>query len=233
MILSVRSSIRSIAMRRGRARPAGLRTLEDVREVAIVAVPDIHIQPKAAPRSARRRPASPIRACRSARRRWPARGRRRWAICRRVFPEGAIYQVQAALMQHCEKLRDRLALLDPPFSAARDDKLGVGAVRAWRSRFDSKYAAFYYPWLRVVDPLRSPHFAHAGDSAERPCGRTIRANRLSIRRAQGAGQRAAPMGPGCHRLRRRCRARHSQPRRASMRSGPCRAAVCASLARAP
>ena len=73
-----------------------------------------------------------------------------------VFPEGAIYQVQSALIQHCEKLRDRIALLDPPFSAARDDKLGVGAVRAWRSRFDSKYAAFYYPWLRVVDPLRSP-----------------------------------------------------------------------------
>ena len=34
-----------------RARKArGLRTLEDVREIAIVAVPDIHIQPKAAPR---------------------------------------------------------------------------------------------------------------------------------------------------------------------------------------
>jgi phage tail sheath protein FI len=46
-------------------------------------------------------------------------------------------------------------VLDPPFAAARDDKLGVGAARAWRSRFDSKYAAFYYPWLRVVDPLRS------------------------------------------------------------------------------
>ena len=64
--------------------------------------------------------------------------------------------MQSALIQQCEKLRDRIALLDPPFSAARDDKLGVGAVRAWRSRFDSKYAAFYYPWLRVVDPLRSP-----------------------------------------------------------------------------
>ena len=73
-----------------------------------------------------------------------------------VFPESAIYQVQSALIQHCEKLRDRIALLEPPFSASRDDKLGVGAVRAWRSRFDSKYAALYYPWLRVVDPLRSP-----------------------------------------------------------------------------
>ena len=63
--------------------------------------------------------------------------------------------MQAAMVQQCETLRDRIALLDPPFAAARDDKLGVGAVQAWRSRFDSKYAALYYPWLRVVDPLRS------------------------------------------------------------------------------
>ena len=140
-----------------RARKArGLRTLEDVREAAIVAVPDIHIQPKAAPRFSPPPPCIPDPCL--------PLGTPPLAIPRApsvgdlppVFPEGAIYQVQAALIQHCEKLRDRLALLDPPFTAARDDKLGVGAVRAWRSRFDSKYAAFYYPWLRVVDPLRSP-----------------------------------------------------------------------------
>jgi phage tail sheath protein FI len=73
-----------------------------------------------------------------------------------IFSEADIYQVQSGLIQQCEKRRDRIALLDPPFKAARNDRLGVGAVRAWRSRFDSKYAAFYYPWLRVVDPLRSP-----------------------------------------------------------------------------
>jgi len=73
-----------------------------------------------------------------------------------VFSEAEIYQAQTALIAQCEKLRDRIALLDPPFAAARDDKLGVGSARAWRSRFDSKYAAFYYPWLRVVDPAHSP-----------------------------------------------------------------------------
>jgi len=72
-----------------------------------------------------------------------------------VFSEAEIFQVQSEMIEQCENLRDRIALIDPPFSAARDDKVGVGAVRAWRSRFDSKYAAFYYPWLRVVDPLRS------------------------------------------------------------------------------
>ena len=133
----------------------GLRALEDVREVAIVAVPDIHIQPKPTPRFSPPAPCIPDpclpMTVPPAAPRAPSVG-----DLPPVFPESAIYQVQSALIQHCEKLRDRIALLDPPLSAARDDKLGVGAVRAWRSRFDSKYAAFYYPWLRVVDPLRSP-----------------------------------------------------------------------------
>ena len=139
-----------------RARKArGLRTLEDVREIAMVAVPDIHIQPKAAPRFSPPPPCVPDPclpvSVPPAVPRAPSVG-----DLPPVFPESAIYQVQSALIQHCEKLRDRIALLEPPFSASRDDKLGVGAVRAWRSRFDSKYAALYYPWLRVVDPLRSP-----------------------------------------------------------------------------
>ena len=72
-----------------------------------------------------------------------------------IFRDDEIFQVQAALIFLCESLRDRIALLDPPLSVSRDDKLGVGALRTWRKRFDSKYAALYYPWLRVVDPLRS------------------------------------------------------------------------------
>ena len=104
----------------------GLRTLEDVCEVAIVAVPDIHIQPKAAPRFSPPPPCIPDPCLPGERAagafpRAPSVG-----DLPPVFPESAIYQVQSALIQHCEKLRDRIALLDPPFSAARDDKLGVG-----------------------------------------------------------------------------------------------------------
>lgn len=132
----------------------GLRALEEIDEVAIVAIPDIHIQPLAIP------PKSPLIPC------IPdpcLPGPLPLAIPRRpsmgdlppVFSEQEIFQVQSALVQQCEKRRDRIAVLDPPLAAARDDALGVGAVRAWRSRFDSKYAAFYYPWLRVVDPSRS------------------------------------------------------------------------------
>jgi phage tail sheath protein FI len=139
-----------------RARKArGLRTLEEIREVAVVAVPDIHIQPEpparfSPPSPCIPDPCLPLDVPPAAAAPAPSLG-----DLPPVFTEDAIYRVQAALIQHCEKLRDRIALLDPPFSAARDDKLGLGAVRAWRSRFDSKYAAFYYPWLRVVDPMRS------------------------------------------------------------------------------
>jgi phage tail sheath protein FI len=33
--------------------------------------------------------------------------------------------------------------------------LGPTVIRSWRSRFDSSYAALYYPWIRVSDPLRT------------------------------------------------------------------------------
>jgi phage tail sheath protein FI len=134
----------------------GLRALEEVSEVAMVAIPDIHIQPKALPRSSPQPPCIPD-PCLPPGPPSPAAPREpSVGDLPPVFSEGEIFQVQAALIQHCEKLKDRIVLLDPPFAAARDDKLGVSAIQAWRSRFDSKYAALYYPWLRVVDPLRSP-----------------------------------------------------------------------------
>ena len=132
----------------------GLRALEEISEVSILAVPDINIQPQLTPRHQPPPqcipdpclpPGPPSPAIPHA----PSIG-----DLPPKFSESEIFAVQSALVQQCEDLRDRIALLDPPFAAARDDKLGVGAVRAWRSRFDSKYAAFYYPWVRVVDPLR-------------------------------------------------------------------------------
>jgi phage tail sheath protein FI len=132
----------------------GLRALEEISEVAILAVPDINIQPFLPPRYSPRVcvpdpclsdppavAAPPV----------PATG-----DLPPIFSEADIYRVQSALIQQCEKLRDRFGLIDPPYKVARDDKLGVGAALAWRSRFDSKYAAFYYPWLSVVDPLAAP-----------------------------------------------------------------------------
>jgi uncharacterized protein len=136
------------------AKRRGLRALETVDEISLVAVPDIHV-----------RPAPPFRTA-------PPPPPKR-DVCKEgppepvaltvppifpelppVFTDQEIFRVNAALVAHCEEQGDRFALLDSPFSAARDDALGVGAVIAWRSRFESKYGALYYPWLRVLDPLR-------------------------------------------------------------------------------
>jgi hypothetical protein len=48
---------------------------------------------------------------------------------------------------YCEAAGDRIALLAPPPS------LGPEQALRWRSRFDSPFAAAFYPWLDFGDPL--------------------------------------------------------------------------------
>ncbi|MFE7132069.1 phage tail sheath family protein [Streptomyces sp. NPDC057638] len=55
--------------------------------------------------------------------------------------------VESALVTHCELLKDRFAVLDP------QDGLDIERIQAFRERFDTKYAALYYPWLVARDPL--------------------------------------------------------------------------------
>jgi len=57
--------------------------------------------------------------------------------------------VQTAMIAHCELMGDRMAIIDPP------PGLGAQQVRHWRREeagYDSKYAALYWPWIRVFDP---------------------------------------------------------------------------------
>ena len=59
--------------------------------------------------------------------------------------------VQLAMIAHCELMADRLAILDAP------PGLGAQQVQDWRldvAGYDSKYAALYWPWLKVIDPVR-------------------------------------------------------------------------------
>ncbi len=63
--------------------------------------------------------------------------------------------VQAALIQHCELLKDRFAILDP------QDGLDIEGVQAFRQPLDTRYAALYYPWLLVRDPLARKNVAAA------------------------------------------------------------------------
>lgn len=57
--------------------------------------------------------------------------------------------VQQGLITHCELMGDRIAILDPP------PALSPQQLKGWRADsggFDSKYAALYYPWIKVLDP---------------------------------------------------------------------------------
>lgn len=51
-----------------------------------------------------------------------------------------------SLIRHCEELRYRIAIVDPP----KDQS--ISGVRAFRAQFDSKYGALYYPWMEILDP---------------------------------------------------------------------------------
>jgi phage tail sheath protein FI len=58
--------------------------------------------------------------------------------------------VQTAMIGHCERLADRVAILDPPPNATPQE------IKDWRMNiagYDSSYAALYYPWIQVDDPI--------------------------------------------------------------------------------
>ncbi len=60
-----------------------------------------------------------------------------------------VKSVQTMIIAHCERLGDRVAILDAP------PNLSPQAVKKWRmdiAGYDSSYAALYYPWIEVNDP---------------------------------------------------------------------------------
>ena len=96
----------------------GLGALERVPEVAIVAVPDINIQPLAPPRYAPLPPCVPD-PCLPPPPPAPATPLpSSVGDLPPVFTEQQIFAVQAAMIEHCERRRDRIALLDPPYAIA-------------------------------------------------------------------------------------------------------------------
>ena len=72
------------------------------------------------------------------------------AYQRGVLDADAVKGVQLAMIAHCELMSDRVAILDSP------PGLNSQQVRDWRVEFagyDSKYAALYWPWVQVMDPI--------------------------------------------------------------------------------
>lgn len=122
----------------------GLATLEKVDEVSIVAMPDIMPKPRIGPTKK-----EPPLDCR--------------VLCKEPeppplkpaplefapsFDPTVIGNLQSALIAHCERLKDRVAVLDPMPNDLIPD------VLIWRKQFETKYAALYFPWLMIPDPLR-------------------------------------------------------------------------------
>jgi phage tail sheath protein FI len=71
-----------------------------------------------------------------------------------AFQRGAIdlegvKAVQLGMIAHCELMGDRVAVIDPP------PGLNAREIREWRqdtAGYDSRFAALYYPWIKVFDP---------------------------------------------------------------------------------
>jgi phage tail sheath protein FI len=57
--------------------------------------------------------------------------------------------VQETLIDHCEEMRYRFAVLDGP-APPNDD---IADVQALRQNFDTRHAAVYHPWLTIPDPM--------------------------------------------------------------------------------
>jgi phage tail sheath protein FI len=76
-----------------------------------------------------------------------------------AYEQGAIdgetlKAVQLALIAHCELMGDRMAIIDPP------PGLNAQQIKEWRvddAGYDSKYAALYWPRLKVLDPSEGVH----------------------------------------------------------------------------
>jgi hypothetical protein len=83
------------------------------------------------------------------------------AVSGGMITEEQMRGVQTAIISHCESMGDRLAILDAPAN------LKPQQIKEWRvdtARYDSKYAALYYPWIKVMDPVTNQVIAVP------PCG---------------------------------------------------------------
>ncbi|MEU5342938.1 phage tail sheath subtilisin-like domain-containing protein [Streptomyces sp. NPDC020766] len=68
----------------------------------------------------------------------------------RMANNGQIKTATDYIIGHCTRLRYRMAIVDPP------DESSLSDVRAFRSQFDTSYAALYYPWMQIIDPTQRP-----------------------------------------------------------------------------
>ncbi|HEY0070571.1 MAG TPA: phage tail sheath subtilisin-like domain-containing protein [Chloroflexia bacterium] len=66
------------------------------------------------------------------------------------YEQGAqadVLTIMSLLMAHAARMKYRIVVLESANGQA------ISQVRAMRAQINSKYAAFYYPWVRVLDPI--------------------------------------------------------------------------------
>jgi Bacteriophage tail sheath protein len=132
----------------------GLQSLALIDEIALVAVPDILIQPDPDPDylPVPQRPSNPCIPCPPPRPPRAIHQPRASGELPPLFSDDDIARVQAALIESCEDLGDRVALLALPYTLATSVTVPRENIVAWRDRFDSRVAALYAPWVEVAEP---------------------------------------------------------------------------------
>ena len=149
----------------------GLSAMDRVEQVGILCIPDIHIRPVIVPPPALPPEKPPQDPCLPV---MPPPLTARPSSPGNVeqppeFLPAEVFEVQRAMVEHCEQLQDRVAILDAPLKPGSGKSLTLAEIQDWRAQFDSErgFGALYYPWVRVVDPLG------IGDNPVRevpPCG---------------------------------------------------------------
>lgn len=128
----------------------GLRLLESVDEIAMIAVPDAVFQLSPPPTA----PPSPTDECVAVTAATPDPAvNDPTAQVTPLSPQEGV-QIQSLMINQCQRLLYRVALIDPP------PNLQIGEVQVWPANQGlvtspgSRFAAIYYPWLKIPDSLQ-------------------------------------------------------------------------------
>ncbi len=126
-------------------------------------------------------------------------------VCVPDEDENAYPGLRSSIISHCENMKDRFAILQTPQSA--------GPVKDLWPPLDSKCAAFYYPWISVLDPVLNsytlvPPGGHVAGIYSRtdqergvhkaPANEVVRgANSLQLNITKGEQEILNPRGVNC------------------------------------
>ena len=121
----------------------GLRVLQEIDEVAILCAPDALYQPEAGLPTPAQPPADPCASPPDTSQSPPLE-----QGANEIIPTLDPVSIYRAMIDQCERLRDRVAILDFPQSTK-----SPGDLQNWKNNFTTRFGAIYYPWLKVPDDL--------------------------------------------------------------------------------